>query len=241
MQLKFLTYNIHKGIGTDRKFRLDRTISVLRECEADVIALQEVDQHVPRSRQLDLAHEIADALGMHYHLGLNVKLKHGSYGNATLSRFPFLEKHNQNITWGIKKRRGCLVSRIKVSRKQEIVVFNVHLGLAAFEQRWQMRKILDGRYFRNFKEMPLVILGDTNDRRHKLTAMMAEAGYLDSCQTKRKRLNFTWPAYAPALRLDKIYYNDRFELEHHQVPHTKLSKVASDHLPVVVELGLMKV
>lgn len=238
MIIRFLTYNIHKGIGTDRKFRLDRTISVLKESKADVISLQEVDQHVPRSRQLDLAREIAEALDMQYHLGLNVKLKRGSYGNATLSRFPIMEKHNQNITWGIKKRRGCLITRLKVGRKNEIVIFNLHLGLAAFEQRWQMKKILSGRYYKKFNEMPLIVLGDTNDRRHKLTSILELAGFEDSCQTRGKRRDFTWPAYAPVVRLDKLYFNDSLNNEHHHVPRTKLSRIASDHLPLIVDLKL---
>ena len=41
-KLRIVTWNIHKGIGTDRAYRLDRTIAVLRELDADVVCLQEV-------------------------------------------------------------------------------------------------------------------------------------------------------------------------------------------------------
>ena len=43
LRVSFLTYNIHKGIGNDRLFRLERILETLREADADIIALQEVD------------------------------------------------------------------------------------------------------------------------------------------------------------------------------------------------------
>ena len=43
MQLKFASYNIHKAVGTDRRRDPDRILAVLREIDADIIALQEVD------------------------------------------------------------------------------------------------------------------------------------------------------------------------------------------------------
>ena len=43
MQLTFASYNIHKGIGVDGRRDADRIVTVLREINADVIALQECD------------------------------------------------------------------------------------------------------------------------------------------------------------------------------------------------------
>ncbi len=40
LQLKVASYNIRKAIGLDRKRDPDRIISVLREVDADIIALQ---------------------------------------------------------------------------------------------------------------------------------------------------------------------------------------------------------
>jgi len=59
MQLRVLSYNIHRAIGIDRLFRPARIAKVLRHHEADLVLLQEVDVGVPRSGMLDLADEMS--------------------------------------------------------------------------------------------------------------------------------------------------------------------------------------
>jgi len=44
VQLKFASHNIHKAVGLDARRDPDRIITVLREVDADVIALQECDR-----------------------------------------------------------------------------------------------------------------------------------------------------------------------------------------------------
>jgi len=52
--LRILTYNIHKAIGNDGKYSLDRIIEILKKSQADILCLQEVDYLVPRSNHDDL-------------------------------------------------------------------------------------------------------------------------------------------------------------------------------------------
>lgn len=165
---------------------------------------------------------------------MNVKLKKGAYGNATLSRFPVIESRNLNLTWGIKKRRGCLVSRIETP-DGEIAVFNFHLGLAAFERMWQTKKLLASHTLKSMRPLPMVILGDSNDRNDRLGPVFEEAGLLDSSQGRRGLP--TWPSYAPLLRLDKVFYSEEhWKLVRHHVHRSQITRVASDHLPLVVTL-----
>ncbi|MGZ8297140.1 MAG: endonuclease/exonuclease/phosphatase family protein, partial [Allosphingosinicella sp.] len=42
--IRVASYNMRKAIGTDRRRRPERTLEVLRELDADVIALQEADR-----------------------------------------------------------------------------------------------------------------------------------------------------------------------------------------------------
>lgn len=239
MTIRFLTYNIHKGIGTDRKFKPDRILNILQESKADIICLQEVDKDVPRSQYLDITKYLATELGFHYVFEGNVKLKKGVYGNATLTRFPILSSENLDITWKIKKKRGALITRVETSKNHVITVYNYHLGLATFERNWQIHKILTSAIHKKYRDSPSVILGDSNDRRHKLNPLMEIAGYKDSCITKLKRKNFTFPSYAPVIRIDKVFFNDYWIDPQHIVVQNKVTRIASDHSPVMVDLKLL--
>ena len=44
MKLKVASYNMRKAIGTDRRRNPERVLQVLREIDADVVALQEADR-----------------------------------------------------------------------------------------------------------------------------------------------------------------------------------------------------
>jgi endonuclease/exonuclease/phosphatase family metal-dependent hydrolase len=59
MRLRVVSYNIHRAIGVDRRFRPDRVVRILSAYDADIVLLQEVDEGVPRSRELNLGRELA--------------------------------------------------------------------------------------------------------------------------------------------------------------------------------------
>lgn len=232
MDFTLMTYNIHKGIGNDRLYRIERTIQVCREANVDLLALQEVAFDLPRSRRHDMAQVIADELGMFYKLGLNVQLKRGAYGNAILSRYPIRESFNLSVTWRKKKARGCLNAVIRLPRT-DIAVLNLHLGLAGPERDKQIQKILASQFLQHCTDMPTILLGDLNDRRHKLDERICDAGFKDTCVAKRQQ---TFPSYAPVWRLDKIFINKHLNLKDHKVLKNKRTRIASDHLPVIARL-----
>src|SRR5947209_8314647 len=92
--MRLLSYNIHKGVGNDRRYRLERIVQVIKDESPDVICLQEVDCNVRRSRYDDQPRLLADALRAEaYTYQLNVPRKEGGYGNLILSRWPFRSRH----------------------------------------------------------------------------------------------------------------------------------------------------
>ena len=236
MEISVLTYNIHKAIGNDRSYQPQRIIEILKESEADILCLQEVDFQVPRSHNDDLARKLAESLEMEYDLGLNVQLKKGAYGNATLSRFPIVHTENLNITWGIKKPRGCLMSRIDTPAG-EIAVLNFHLGLAGFERMSQIRMILESSFLEMVRNLPVIMLGDTNDRVGKLNPILSAGGFTDTYKGNRMH---SFPSYTPSplIRIDKVFLNRRGQLLEHRVLLNKRTRVASDHLPVLAKLKI---
>ena len=68
MQIRILSYNMHRAIGVDRLFRPERIAKIINHHQADIVLLQEVDVGVPRSRNLDLAQKMAEAAGYPYYV-----------------------------------------------------------------------------------------------------------------------------------------------------------------------------
>ncbi|MBI3394782.1 MAG: endonuclease/exonuclease/phosphatase family protein [Spirochaetia bacterium] len=230
MRLSILTYNIHRAIGSDGQYRPDRIIEVIKRADPDIIALQEVDRSVPRSAHHDMARVLAEELGMKWRFRENVQLRQGGYGNATLSKYPIVRAVNLDLTWSIKKPRGCLLSEIKV-RGRSVIVLNFHLGLAAVEQVRQARRLLNSWHRYTIRKHPAVLLGDCNDRRNRLDRIFSEAGFHNAGTSRAMR---SFPSFAPILRLDRVYMSPHFEVNRAQVLKTDTTRVASDHLPVLI-------
>jgi endonuclease/exonuclease/phosphatase family metal-dependent hydrolase len=241
MKIKMVTYNIHRAIGLDRRFKPDRIIDILNDINADIVLLQEVDEGVPRSRELNLAREISKACDYpHYALGHNVSLKKGYYGNATLSRFPILKERNIDLTIEHKKRRGSQHTTLKIQKMTKDIildVFNLHLGLSAKERQKQAGLLFRSLEYKNLHaKMPCIVAGDFNDWRSLLRALFME-GMGFNCATDKKAFKAlkTFPSFAPRGGLDRVYYKGRLKLIKANRYRKKSAKIASDHLPVVVE------
>jgi len=247
MRLRLLTYNVHRAIGVDRRFAPQRIIEILRHHNADIVLLQEVDRGVPRSDHLDLASHLARHLQYPYRaVGMNVHLKKGKYGNATLTRFPIGRQHNIDLTIGRAKRRGAQHTQIHIplahGRVLDVDVFNVHLSLAARLRRRQMQQLLAWRDLTALSpEARCIIGGDMNDWRGVLKRRyFRPAGF--RCATDRRPGSRwairTFPSYAPTGGLDKVFYRGPLLLLHAHRSRLKLARTASDHLPVIVDFEI---
>lgn len=244
MRIRVLTYNIHRAIGVDRRFRPERIVDVVAHHDPDVALLQEVDDGVPRSRGLDLGRELAEAIGYpHVAIGHNVSLKKGRYGNATLSRFPIRRERNIDLTIRQKKRRGCQHTTLDLGDGRGVLeVFNLHLGLSAQERLRQLEVLARSREMRRVREpVPCLVGGDFNDWRSQLKPVMTETmGFASATERRRGRDGVirTYPSFSPQAGLDRIYFRGPVDLVRARRCRLNLSKVASDHLPVVAELDL---
>ncbi len=249
MLLRILSYNMHRAIGVDRLFRPERIAKVIKHHQADIVLLQEVDVGVPRSRKLDLAKEMAEAGDYPYYVtGLNVKLKKGMYGNATLSKFPIIQSRNINLTIGRHKARGCKYSSIQVSNSsgfsQNIEVFNLHLGLTPQERVRQIGLLFNSKEFFSLNpETPCLVGGDFNDWRTLLGPIFTDILNFE-CATNHSRGYhnplLTYPAFSPTGGLDKIFYRGPMELIRRRRCWMGITRLASDHLPVIAEFKLME-
>ena len=247
MKLRIFSYNIHRAIGVDRRFRPERIASIIGYYHPDIALLQEVDEGAPRSRGLDLGRELAEVLGYaHYAIGHNVTLRKGRYGNATLSRWPIRRERNIDLTVGIRKRRGCQHTRIDVrpahGRTRRLEVFNTHLGLSAREREKQLGILVRSREFRSLPfDVACVVAGDLNDWRSLLRPILVDLlGFRSATggNSRRERPIPTFPSFFPQGALDRVYFRGPMRLATVRRCRLALSRVASDHLPVIVDLLL---
>ncbi len=238
-KLRLVTWNIHKGIGTDRRYRLERIVAVLRDLDADVVCLQEVDRGVPRSAYEDQAERLSEELGYpHAALGLNVRVRGGAYGNLTLSRHPLKDVHNVDLTIPPKKRRSGLVVRVMTGPPEGWMVANVHLGLMHLERKVQVKRLLDHLFEGAEPGQPLVIAGDWNEWMTRLVhGVLHDEGFHVARSNARPRGERTWPSVRPFVELDKILYRDPVRCHHVVCVLDEVTRVASDHLPLMVELA----
>jgi endonuclease/exonuclease/phosphatase family metal-dependent hydrolase len=247
MRVRVVSYNIHRAIGVDRQFRPERIVSILGYLAADVVLLQEVDEGAPRSRELDLARELASHLAYPFvAVGHNVTLRKGRYGNATLSRFPILRERNIDLTVGFRKRRGCQHTRLLVKthsgRRHRLEVFNLHLGLSARERAVQVEMLARCREFSALPDrVACVVGGDFNDWRSLVQPIFeSELGFrsANGGDSGAERRIKTYPSFFPQGPLDRVYFRGPFRLLAARPCRLGLCRVASDHLPLVTDLEL---
>ncbi|MFN2415696.1 MAG: endonuclease/exonuclease/phosphatase family protein [Pyrinomonadaceae bacterium] len=241
-RLRVVTYNVHKCIGLDRRERPGRIAAVLREVGADVVALQEVvSVDSDSSREAHQARFIAEELGCRYHLGENRKHRGGAYGNVVLTRLPVVHCHNYDITWRWQEPRGALRVDLSVNQPGAPVIhlFNVHLGTAFVERRHQGRKLVGDSVLRDPRlEGPRVVLGDFNEWTHGLASRLLSHELRSADLRQHLRTRRTYPGALPFLHLDHVYYDHALRLERLTLHRSRLSLVASDHLPLVADFNL---
>src|SRR5438045_8194916 len=89
-KIRVMTYNIHVGVGMDKKLDLARIAGVINQQHPDLVGLQEVDRGVERSQRIDEIAELAKLTKMEYAFAFNLKYQGGQYGVAILSKAPIL-------------------------------------------------------------------------------------------------------------------------------------------------------
>jgi len=247
MRFRVMTYNIHRAIGVDRRFRPERIMRILESHDPDIVLLQEVDEGVPRSREMDLGRDLARALGYpHLAVGHNVTLRKGRYGNTTLSRYPIMRERNIDLTIGRSKRRGCQHTAIRVEgpsgRSKRLEVFNLHLGLTARQRELQVALLAHSRELASLPlDVACVVGGDFNDWRSQLAPRFTEwlqFRHSPEHSWSGDRVIRTYPAFFPRGPLDRIYYRGPLRLVSAHRCRMRIARIASDHLPVIADFEI---
>jgi len=233
-EIRIATYNIHRCRGMDRRTSPLRIAEVLREIDADVIALQEVIGAGPAGA--GQAEEIGAALGMGWVMTAVRHLRRHLFGNVILSRFPIAHHSQYDLSWRTCEPRNCQRADLQIAG-QILHVYNVHLGTAVLERRYQAGRLASFVHDRRVTG-PKVILGDFNEWMKglatKTLSSLFESVDLQS-HLKRRR---TYPGIFPVVHLDHIYYEGDVEVHSVELPRHRKALIASDHLPLVANLRI---
>jgi len=225
------TYNTHKCRGMDGRIRPARVAEVLRELDADVIALQEVVSLTGGRREQNQAQYLADAVGLEFRIGETRKLRGAAYGNVLLSRLPLKQVEVYDLTASRREPRGCMRCDLKI-----VHVFNVHLGTGYLERRKQAHMLMSREVLLSpGLKHPRLVLGDFNEWTRGLVSRMMQQEFESvdiQLHLNRRR---TYPGVLPLMHLDHMYFDRDLALEEFLLHRSRMALVASDHLPLVAE------
>jgi endonuclease/exonuclease/phosphatase family metal-dependent hydrolase len=238
--LRVTTYNVHSCIGMDGKLSPRRVARLVARCRPDVVALQELDEGRVHSEGADQAHAIAHELEMQHFFHPAWVVEEEKYGNAVLSRFPLELVQAESLPTSTRRYsepRSAMWVRLDVAGEQ-VNLLNTHLGLSAAERMRHVDELLSENWIAGaVRNLPWIICGDFNMTPGS-AAYRRLASYFRDAQTVAEwhQPRRTWMSSYPVSRIDHVFISDHFEVVAVEVHRSWLAMVASDHLPLTVEV-----
>jgi len=223
--LTICTYNIHGAVGSDGEFSPQRVVRVLQEIKADVIALQEVP--LGGLAFPNVLTMLQKETGFY---AVEGPTRHGPerrYGNAVLSRYPIVATRSIDLSFGSREPRGAVDADLDC-HGHPLRIIATHLGLRLAERRDQIKRLL--QVF-DTNQMPVILLGDVNEWFVWGKSLRWLVSHFEEVPAPT-----TFPARWPIFALDRIWIKPRHRLVHVKRHDTPLSRVASDHLPLIAHI-----
>jgi endonuclease/exonuclease/phosphatase family metal-dependent hydrolase len=232
--VRVATYNIHTCIGVDRRYDPGRIGAVLREIDADIACLQEVDARRQSDRYADQWAYLGEVTGRRVVTCTGIREHRGRFGNAILTRFPVLAARAIDLTVAGYEPRGAIDADILIDNRV-LRVIATHFGLHATERRLQANRLMAvlGEPLAETRRAAhaVLLMGDLNEWRGRSGAIRSLDRRLGPSAAAR-----TFPSWLPVLALDRIYAEGPAMLRDVYVYRSPLARLASDHLPLVGNL-----
>jgi len=246
-QLRILTYNIHKGFSADnRHFILHKIREALRETDADILFLQEMqgehkehEQNHKNWPECSHSEFLAQDIWPHFEYARNAVYSVGHHGNAILSKYALRSCENINVSPFSWASRSLLHGAIKLPGSIcDLHIICIHLGLIGMERRRQFETLCKRIDEHVPHDAPLIIAGDFND-----WTGQAEKRFYQHLQLKEAYLTLhnryarTFPAWLPMLKMDRIYYRGLQPLVCERLTHAPWNRL-SDHAPLLATFAV---
>lgn len=230
---RIVTYNIHSGVGRDKKHDYKRIGQFLANSGADVVLLQEMDTRPPHR---DTAQDVKDICAENTFKLIPspaIREADGWYGNAILTRFDVISHDTVDVSQRGRQPRNVQIIELQ-TEKTPLTVVNTHKGLKKLERRSQFSKLhehLSSRLKQH--KTPLFLAGDFNEWQFFSRAFHALNGLLN-----QQKIGATFPSHFPVFSLDRVWVSDDIRVKACRKLKNAKTRVFSDHLPVLVDIEL---
>lgn len=248
-----MTYNVHSCRGLDGRVLPERIARVIEQFNPDLIALQELDVNRRSSKRMDQPHLIAQHLRMECHFQPAIAVEGEHYGIAIMSRYPFKIKKAIDLPScpsfmsGKKfaflkyfyEPRHAIWTSVTINGK-EINFVNTHLSLRSKERLEQIKGILGQEWLNmDSHKVPTIFCGDFNEGPRARGYQLLKESFnavKSTMPNKCSRKTFFNPL--PLFEVDHIFYTDSLHVKSANIPNTALTRIASDHLPLIADFTL---
>jgi len=235
LRIRVLTYNIHHGAGTDGRLDLERIAEVIKRQRPDVVALQEVDNKTRRTGGVDQATELGRLTAMHAVFGKAMDYDGGEYGEAILSRWPFLKVKSHPLPRaGGGEPRAALAVRIRLKENgPECIFAGTHLDHLSADARRVQARLLVERLTEDAAP-PVILAGDLNAEPDSDVMRTFSDEFTDAaCNGEEPQP--TAPSTNASVRIDYVLYRPAAAWRVVEVQVID-EPVASDHCPLLAVL-----
>lgn len=226
-KLTVATYNVHSWIGKDGRKDPKRAIEVIRNLNADIIALQEIS-FTTKGLILLSTRDLAEATGMRVIPGITLHRQDGEYGNVLRSAYPYKEIQYVDLRVNGREPRGAIIATLDLLPGSPERVVATHLGLRKKERHIQSRRLIQRIDHLN-PQIPLILMGDFNEWNPlSRTIRILRSNFAPV------PISPAYPSRFPILSLDRIFLHTHTTTARIRtyIYRSPLSRMASDHLPV---------
>jgi endonuclease/exonuclease/phosphatase family metal-dependent hydrolase len=223
--LRLMTYNLHQSFGMDNKLDMDEIAATITQGDPDIIGLQEADAGRVPSLSVEEVLWLSRRLNMYSAYGPSWG---DTYGVAVLSKYPIVAEQRYLLS-SAEQQRSCLETTIDLGQ-QTVTFFSVHLGLNSEERERQLDEVLA---YTARAPTPKVLVGDfnANPDSHEIERVLEQ--FTSTFAAAGMGTGYTSPADAPRETIDYVFVSPDLQVLSAEV----ISSLASDHLPVVAQLG----
>ncbi|MDQ8204324.1 endonuclease/exonuclease/phosphatase family protein [Pelagicoccus sp. SDUM812003] len=242
--LQLASYNVHGGVGCDRRLDPDRIAAVVSRLHADVVCFQEAFESADGRVSLESAlrrrwcEDLSyDFLPLHEKRGVR-------YGVAIASKRPFRVVRSEGFELSDRRfsrlePRGAQAVEFELSGER-VWVANTHFGLAAGERQAQAKALLEDSWLGDAaSKLPVALAGDFNAGPNSTTIELLRSRFKDTQNAlEGRRTQASFLSWAPIRRIDHILTTDQWTVASAGSFQGRGARVASDHLPVFADLKL---